>query len=168
MKSFSELKPLIIKWAKEKGILEKATPIKQLLKTKEEITELLTAMEDNNHDEVKDALGDIFVTLIIYSKMKDLNPFVRFEKAGKNNVVPNSTDFSIEMILKTFNALFLDERKNPADTISKIIIIEDMVFTLSNIARFYRFDLEECLESAYDVIKNRTGKMINGQFVKDN
>ena len=27
--------------------------------------------------------------------------------------------------------------------------------------------LEECLESAYNVIAKRTGKMINGQFVKD-
>jgi hypothetical protein len=28
--------------------------------------------------------------------------------------------------------------------------------------------LEECLESAYNVISKRTGKMIDGQFVKDN
>jgi len=26
---------------------------------------------------------------------------------------------------------------------------------------------EECLESAYNVIKSRTGKMIDGVFVKD-
>jgi hypothetical protein len=29
-------------------------------------------------------------------------------------------------------------------------------------------DLEECLQGAYDVISKRTGKMINGQFIKDN
>ena len=28
-------------------------------------------------------------------------------------------------------------------------------------------DLDECLESAYNVIKNRTGKTIDGTFVKD-
>ena len=28
--------------------------------------------------------------------------------------------------------------------------------------------LEQCLESAYDEIKNRTGKLVNGVFVKDN
>jgi hypothetical protein len=27
--------------------------------------------------------------------------------------------------------------------------------------------LEDCLESAYNVISKRTGKMVNGQFVKD-
>lgn len=29
------------------------------------------------------------------------------------------------------------------------------------------FDLDECLEQAYEVIKNRKGKMINGTFVKE-
>lgn len=28
-------------------------------------------------------------------------------------------------------------------------------------------DIEECLEVAYNVIKNRTGKVVNGVFVKD-
>jgi hypothetical protein len=28
-------------------------------------------------------------------------------------------------------------------------------------------DLQDCLESAYNVIKNRTGKMVGGVFVKD-
>jgi len=27
--------------------------------------------------------------------------------------------------------------------------------------------LQDCLESAYNVIKNRTGKMVDGVFVKD-
>jgi NTP pyrophosphatase (non-canonical NTP hydrolase) len=29
------------------------------------------------------------------------------------------------------------------------------------------FDIDECEESAYQVIKNRTGKTINGSFIKD-
>jgi len=29
-------------------------------------------------------------------------------------------------------------------------------------------DIEDCIESAYDVISKRKGKMINGTFVKDN
>jgi hypothetical protein len=27
--------------------------------------------------------------------------------------------------------------------------------------------IEECLNAAYDVISKRTGKMVNGQFMKD-
>jgi len=29
------------------------------------------------------------------------------------------------------------------------------------------YDLDECLKDAYNVIKNRTGKKVNGIFVKD-
>ena len=30
-----------------------------------------------------------------------------------------------------------------------------------------QFGIEECINAAYDEIKNRTGKMVNGTFVKD-
>lgn len=97
---YFELEAAVEHWAEEKGILSKATPIKQAMKTQEELTELMNAILDNNRDEVIDALGDVMVTLIIQAKMQDLS-------------------------------------------------------------------LEECLESAYHVISKRTGKMVNGQFVKD-
>ena len=29
------------------------------------------------------------------------------------------------------------------------------------------FSLERCLEGAYNIISKRTGKMVNGQFVKN-
>lgn len=113
---YKELELKVLEWAKEKGILEKATPIAQCDKTFEEVEELNEALEAqrmnlveftnskgkqvNTEFEIKDALGDILVTIIIQAKMQGLN-------------------------------------------------------------------LEDCLQSAYDVISKRTGKMINGQFVKD-
>lgn len=100
MKDFFELEVLIEEWAEEKGILDKATPIKQALKTLEETTELCNAIVNNDFGEIKDAIGDIMVTLIIQAKMQEMT-------------------------------------------------------------------IEECLNAAYDVISKRTGKMVNGQFVKD-
>ena len=91
---------LVEQWAEEKDILSKATPIKQAMKTQEEVNELCHAILDDNRDEIKDAIGDIMVTLIIQCKMQGM-------------------------------------------------------------------DLQDCLESAYNVIKNRTGKMVGGVFVKD-
>ena len=38
---------------------------------------------------------------------------------------------------------------------------------LNDIALLENSTLEECLNIAYNEIKNRTGKMINGKFVKD-
>lgn len=113
---YKELEQKVIEWAKEKGILEKATPIAQCDKTFEEVEELTEALEAqrmnlfeftnskgkvvNTKFEIQDALGDILVTIIIQAEMQGLK-------------------------------------------------------------------LEDCLQSAYDVISKRTGKMLNGQFVKD-
>ena len=46
--------------------------------------------------------------------------------------------------------------------------IGDMVVVLTNLAHLEGFTIEECIEAAYKEISKRTGKMINGTFVKDN
>ncbi|AIR83380.1 MazG-like family protein [Staphylococcus epidermidis] len=45
--------------------------------------------------------------------------------------------------------------------------IGDTVVTLIILAQQHNMSLEECLQCAYEEIKGRTGKMINGTFVKD-
>ena len=45
--------------------------------------------------------------------------------------------------------------------------IGDAVVVLTNLAELIGVPIEECIQSAYDVISKRTGKMINGTFVKD-
>ena len=45
--------------------------------------------------------------------------------------------------------------------------IGDMVVVLTNMAHLSGTTIEECIDTAYKVISKRTGKMINGTFVKD-
>ena len=45
--------------------------------------------------------------------------------------------------------------------------IGDMVVVLTNLAHIKGVSIERCIACAYDVINKRTGKMINGTFVKD-
>lgn len=45
--------------------------------------------------------------------------------------------------------------------------IGDVVVTLIILASQNGLSLEECLQTAYDEIKGRKGKMINGVFVKE-
>ena len=45
--------------------------------------------------------------------------------------------------------------------------IGDMVVVLTNLAHQKGLHIETCIASAYNVINKRTGKMINGTFVKD-
>lgn len=97
---YFELECAVEEWAHEKGIMAKASPMAQSLKTMEECTELYAAIHNKDRDEIVDALGNIMVTLIIQAKMQNVS-------------------------------------------------------------------LESCLESAYNIISKRTGRMINGAFVKD-
>jgi len=45
--------------------------------------------------------------------------------------------------------------------------IGDMVVVLTNLAHLEDTTIEACIQQAYNVISKRTGKMINGTFVKD-
>ena len=100
MMDYNQLEALVIEWADNKGILNNGTPPAQANKTMEECQELVDAIQNDNRDEIADALGDILVTIIIQAKMQNMS-------------------------------------------------------------------LVECLEGAYNVITKRTGKMVDGQFVKD-
>lgn len=44
--------------------------------------------------------------------------------------------------------------------------VGDMVVVLTNLAKLKGFNIEDCIESAYNEIANRTGVMTNGTFVK--
>jgi len=46
--------------------------------------------------------------------------------------------------------------------------IGDCVVVLTNLAALKGYKIEECINSAYNVIKNREGKMFNGTFIKNN
>ena len=52
------------------------------------------------------------------------------------------------------------------DETEVIDAIGDMVVVLTNLAKLRGHNIEDCITSAYDVIKSRQGKMVNGTFVK--
>jgi NTP pyrophosphatase (non-canonical NTP hydrolase) len=54
------------------------------------------------------------------------------------------------------------------DTAEIIDGIGDAVVVLTNLAELCGVPIEECIQEAYNVISKRTGKMINGTFVKNN
>ena len=58
-------------------------------------------------------------------------------------------------------AVLKDDKEEFVDAIG------DMVVVLTNMAHLGGVSIEHCIDSAYKVISKRTGKMINGTFVKD-
>lgn len=90
----------VINWAKERNLIKLGNAPKQLIKLSEEVGELGSAFLKNEFNEIKDAIGDIQIVLMILSEQLAI-------------------------------------------------------------------DYNQCLEDAYNVIKDRKGKTINGTFVKD-
>lgn len=91
---------LILEWGYNKKIIQANNPIAQCNKTFEEVNELKDAIESNNKEEIKDAIADSIITLMLQAEIQGLS-------------------------------------------------------------------LEDCLESAYNIISKRTGKIVDGQFIKD-
>ena len=53
------------------------------------------------------------------------------------------------------------------DNAEIIDAIGDCVVVLTSIAYFNGTSIEDCINSAYEVIAQRNGKMINGTFIKE-
>lgn len=57
-------------WARERQIIPNSTPMAQLLKTMSELGELADATLKNDSEGIVDGIGDVLVTLIIYSALQ--------------------------------------------------------------------------------------------------
>ena len=57
---YFELECAVEEWAKEKGILDNATTIQQAIKTQEELIELLCAIDNDDREEIIDAIGTLW------------------------------------------------------------------------------------------------------------
>jgi len=53
----------IDQWFKDRGIVDNGKTMSQAIKTLEETTELINAINTKDEAEIKDAVGDIYVTL---------------------------------------------------------------------------------------------------------
>jgi len=77
----SKLIQRVIDWGFEKNILNRKDKIAQSIKIVEEAVETLSAVKADNEEEIIDGLGDVFVTIILLSKMYDKDIFYCLEKA---------------------------------------------------------------------------------------
>ena len=168
MKTIQELVPLIHQWAKERGIFDNLTPFDQLLKTHEEVGELIKACYDDDLPAIQDAIGNVMVTLINYCYFKKID----FVKVYKQIQYDDSEAINIYCALTVNDtiAFFLRDLFYSWNKPLKVTIfstVSNILRNLQNITINNNTTLEECLNIAYNEIKNRTGRIINGKFVKD-
>jgi len=142
-----ELRPLIIEWARDKELINLSIAPKQRLKLLEELGELARAVLLNNINLQKDAIGDIAVVLIILNEQTNSSLEFDFSKVTKSK----ETDLyeMLKMVSFLTNYLFCE------------------LSLLNDIANILGLDLEECANIAWNEIKDRKGKTLNGTFIKN-
>ena len=67
----------------------------------------------------------------------------------------------VEEVGETCRAILKEDKVEIIDGIG------DCVVVLTNLAELNNVSIEDCIDAAYDEIKNRKGKMANGTYVKD-
>jgi len=71
--SYANTEISVIQWGEARGIVQNSTPFAQALKTQEELDELFDAIKNKDIAAMKDAYGDILVTLIMGCACADLD-----------------------------------------------------------------------------------------------
>jgi len=71
--SFAKTEMHVILWGTQRGIVQNSTPYAQALKTQEELNELFEAISKDDREAIKDAYGDILVTLVMGAACADLD-----------------------------------------------------------------------------------------------
>ena len=71
--SYADLEMKVIQWGEARKIIQNSNVKAQCQKTVEEVTELREAIRINDREGMKDAYGDILVTLIMGCAIADLN-----------------------------------------------------------------------------------------------
>ena len=141
---YKQLCEQVVAWAKERDLIDPKNAGKQYLKFLEEVGETARAILKNDKPQIIDGFGDIAITMIILGEQL------------KRRYTLSCTNTIIEMDLHEVVRRVSPDFCNPSA----------MNF-LHDAAARYGLDLVECLESAYNEIKDRKGKTVNGSFHKE-
>lgn len=164
--NINELNARIIEWAKERELDTKGTVEAQAIKTVEELSELIKAICKDNKEDIIDSIGDIYVTLVI-GNMLDESIMIDFLQEEMNLLFDDKAIKECRKLNKRYKLKKLGEFI-PVVLNYKYtsVVVRDLTYQLTKIAYSYKLDFVECVESAYNTIKDRKGKLVNGTYVK--
>ena len=155
------MKDLILKieqWAEDRNIIKGTEPIDQAMKLFSEFGELADNVGKGR--DVKDDIGDVFVVLTIISAQSghSIADIDTLRWAEGNNK---------DLVLKLSGSLveFVEYKHNGNSFASGVL--KRILNILSAIARNHKTTLEECVQVAYNDIKDRKGIVYNGLFIKE-
>lgn len=166
--TIQELIKKIEQWAIDRELDKKGTVEGQLIKTAEEVSELIIAISKDDLEEIKDAVGDVFVTLVIGNLLTNIKVLssedtIAFENRIKyigelHSLSIYSKYNIIKVILNDFNEIIAHGSYQTG--------IGNLWMDLNGVCLMYKLSPVDCIESAYNEIADRKGVVKNGSFVK--
>ena len=71
--AYADFELLTVRWAQARQIIPNSTPTIQLMKTVSELGELADATIKNDRLAIRDGVGDVLVTLIVYCALQKID-----------------------------------------------------------------------------------------------
>ena len=165
MTTLTQLIKNIENWAEARNLIEGSTPKKQFIKLMEEFGELCSGISKNKIDVVKDSIGDCFVVMVILNKQTNSN--FDFKPLPYLDLASKGIDVWIEKCVAKFASI--SEKINYTGKANRHFEYDFAyaLYCLIKISNEYGLTLESCVQAAWDEIKDRKGRMIDGVFVKE-
>ena len=170
MESMSEYyQRLVRQWAVDRNLIEGSTPEAQCVKLIEEYGELARGIAKKDEALIKDSIGDTLVVCIIMAAQLGSDSF-SIDKLVFERTALDVPDVSEKIVMRGATELgaisyFINVTNRDIDRcIGNIYALCD---TLAEIAYLHKWSLVDCLEAAYNEIKDRKGRMVDGIFIKE-
>ncbi|ASJ78882.1 putative nucleoside triphosphate pyrophosphohydrolase [Acinetobacter phage AB_SZL4] len=143
----------IEQWASDRNIIKGSKPIDQAMKLFSEFGELADNVGKGR--DCRDDVGDVFIVLTIMSSQAGLSVLSNIDHNYEFKGDSKHTIIDLGLNLNYF---------------SRSLNSETLKYSLRDLGRIafeYDYTLEECVQLAYNDIKDRKGLMHNGVFIKE-
>lgn len=158
-----ELVTLTKKWFIDRDLENGGRLDKQALKLSEEFGELCAGYLKQNEKLTKDSIGDCAVVIVGLALLIDADVHSIFERA--DGIIRKEVMESFKLLNANISEFQLSQ-----DLASKEMCRHNLVRAvayLKSISKAFDYDFVDCFELAYNEIKDRNGKWIDGSFVKE-
>ncbi|QSZ38483.1 pyrophosphatase [Actinobacillus pleuropneumoniae] len=156
-------------WADDRNLIDGSNPKKQMLKLMEEFGELCGGIAKNKPEVIKDSIGDcLVVTIILACQMKASRWFIDKALVDSDCSTENNEFICMRLAGVLGNLSKLIIFRNGIYNINEVYSnFYEIVYFLNKLAINKEINLESCLSLAWQEIKDRKGRMIDGVFVKE-
>ena len=157
----NELIAKIEQWAEDRNIIKGSKPIDQAMKLFSEFGELADNVGKGR--DRRDDIGDVFVVLTIMAKQLGHSTMENYDTdLWHENEAQVTLKDRVVLLSEKLNEFCFDARDGDVYG----CVFDAVVLQLKTIAVKSGTTLEECVQIAYNDIKDRHGYMKNGIFIK--